>query len=258
MGTVYAASDQFRLNHSPGDQNVALKVLHTDLIKRPGLLAEIRSEFIVRVHEFDQDGDVTFFTMELLHGAALSRVIAEQKTITLHRPYALAMIRQIGAAVAYAHARGIVHGDLNPANIFITDSGEIRVLDFGASYRLSPFPAEPTMGGDSRTSVATPTYASCELLEGAPPAPGDDVYAIACISYVLLTGEHPFRCRNALAARKARQEPRRPAGISYRQWHTLKAGLSFDRKHRPTDAQDWLDKFPLPSGPAQLHRLRWS
>jgi serine/threonine protein kinase len=109
--------------------------------------------------------------------------------------------------------------------------------------------------GESRTSVATPTFASCELLEGKGPVASDDVYALACISYVLLTGEHPFQCRNALAARKARQAPRRPAGISNQQWRALKGGLSFDQKHRPADAQGWLDDFPTPGTPGQLPPL---
>jgi serine/threonine protein kinase len=265
MGTVYAAIDQYRLNNDPGDQRIALKVLHAEVIQRPGLLAQLRGEFqtlqslshpnIVRVHEFDQDGDLTFFTMERLDGMSLSRMMAEQKSVALQRPYALAMIRQISTAVAYAHSRGIVHGDLNPANIFVTESGEIRILDFGAAYRLSAVPFIPDMDGDSRTNVATPTFASCELLEGKQPLASDDVYALGCISYVLLTGEHPFRCRNALAARKARQEPRRPSGLSHQQWRMLKAALSFERKNRPPDAQIWLDKFPLPPTPAQLPPL---
>jgi eukaryotic-like serine/threonine-protein kinase len=269
MGTVYGATDLSRLNDEPGDQNIALKVLHTEVIERPGLLAELRREFqilqslshpnIVRVHEFDQDGELTFFTMERLDGIALSRMIAEQKSVALYRPYALAMIRQIGAAVAYAHSRGIVHGDLNPANILVTDSGEIRVLDFGAAYRMNSFPATSVIDGEAdgemRAAVATPTFASCELLEGKSPIASDDVYSLACISYVILTGEHPFQCRNALAARKAHHGPRRPAGLSNRQWRALKAGLSFERKNRPPDAQAWLDTFPLPASPAQLPPL---
>ncbi len=86
------------------------------------------------------------------------------------------------------------------------------------------------------------------------------MYALACISYVLLTGEHPFQCRNALAARKAIKEPRRPAGISYQQWRALKGGLSFDRKHRPEDVQEWLDTFPLPATTprnCRLYRCSW-
>ena len=134
MGTVYAATDLYRPDYIPSDQRIALKVLHSEVVRRPGLLTELRAEFqclqslshpnIIRVHEFDQDGDIAFFTMEQLTGAPLSRVLAEQYSKTLHRPYALAIIQQAGAAVAYAHSRGIVHGDLNPANIFITEWGE--------------------------------------------------------------------------------------------------------------------------------------
>jgi hypothetical protein len=153
MGTVYAAIDQYRVDGEDGGQWVALKILHTDIVKRPQLLQELRSEFqrlqalshpnIVRVHDFDRDGDLTFFTMEQLNGAPLSRVLAERSGTPLYRPHALAIIRQVGAAVAYAHSHGTVHGDLNPGNIFVTNDGQIRVLDFGASHRLRPDPAIP-------------------------------------------------------------------------------------------------------------------
>jgi serine/threonine protein kinase len=266
MGTVYAATDLYRPDYIPSDQRIALKVLHTDVVLRPGLLTELRGEFqclqslshpnIVRVHEFDQDGDVSFFTMEQLTGAPLGRVIAEQRSRTLYRPYALAIIQQVGAAVAYAHSRGIVHGDLNPANIFITEWGEIRVLDFGAAYRLSRIQSlEAADETALRTSVATPSYASCEQLEGKEPTTEDDVYAMACITYVLLTGEHPFQGRNALAARQGRQALRRPEGISHGQWRALKAGLSFDPKSRPADMQKWLDRLSLPPLPPRLPSL---
>jgi Protein kinase domain len=165
MGTVYAATDLYRPDYIPSDQRIALKVLHSEIVRRPGLLTELRSEFqclqslshpnIIRVHEFDQDGDVSFFTMEQLNGAPLSRVLAEQHSETLYRPHALAIIQQAGAAVAYAHSRGIVHGDLNPANIFITEWGEIRVLDFGAAHRTSRIQSLEERNGVSSLSRHT-------------------------------------------------------------------------------------------------------
>ncbi len=266
MGTVYAATDLFRPDYIPAEQRIALKVLHTEVVRRPGLLTELRSEFqclqslshpnIVRVHEFDQDGDLSFFTMEQLSGAPLGKVIAEQQSKTLYRPYALSIIQQAAAAVAYAHSKGIVHGDLNPANIFITEWGEIRVLDFGAAYRTSRIQSLESMGDSHyRTTVATPSYASCEQLEGKEPTTEDDVYAMACITYVLLTGEHPFKGRNALAARKARQNPRRPDQLKNSQWRALKAALSFDPRVRPADMQVWLDRLDLPPLPPRLPSL---
>lgn len=266
MGIVYAASDLQRPDYIPSDQRIALKVLHGEIVRRPGLLTEIRGEFeclqslshpnIIRVHEFNQDGDVSFFTMEQLTGAPLGRVLAEQQSETLYRPYALAIIQQAGAAVAYAHSRGVVHGDLNPANIYITEWGELRVLDFGAANSTH---RNQSLQGVSETAfrcaVATPSYASCAQLEGKVPATEDDVYAMACIAYVLLTGEHPFQGRNSLAAHHARQAPRRPDGISAGQWRALKTGLSFDPKYRPADMKAWLDRFGRPPVPLLLPSL---
>ena len=265
MGTVYAAIDEFRLDQADGGQRVAIKVLHTEIIKRPKLLAELRSEFqrlqslshpnIVRVHEFDRDDDLTFFTMEQLSGAPLTRVLANLAGIPLYRPHALSIIRQVGAAVAYAHSRGVVHGDLNPGNIFITDQGEVRVLDFGASYRLYREPTIPDVEELSRTAVATPSFSSCDVLQGGPANVRDDIYAMACVSYVLLTGRLPFQGRNALQARAARMSPRRPAGLSGKRWRALRMGLRFDRDQRPADMLAWIDQLSLESEGTPLPSL---
>jgi len=265
MGTVYSAIDLYRVDGEDGGQRVALKILHTDIVKRPQLVQELRSEFqrlqalshpnIVRVHDFDRHGDLTFFTMEQLHGAPLSRLLGERSGTPLYRPHALAIIRQVGAAVAYAHSHGTVHGDLNPGNIFVTTDGEIRVLDFGASHRLRPDPAIPEFDDPSRVAVVTPSYASCELLVGRPAEARDDVYALACISYVLLTGKHPFQGRTALAARAQHLSPRRPDRLSDRQWRALRAGLQCDRNQRPGDMQAWLRQLNVLSKPVPLPPL---
>jgi serine/threonine protein kinase len=265
MGTIYAALDEFLVDEIDGPQRLAIKVLHTVVAQRPQLLAELRSEFqllqtlshpnIVRVHDFDRDGDLTFFTMERLSGAPLSRVLTNPKANPLKRQYAMAIIQAVGAAIAYAHSRDIVHGDLNPGNIFITEWGEIRVLDFGASCRLHRGPTIPNLEELSRTAVATPSYSSCEVLNGGPANVRDDIYALACVSYVLLTGKHPFQGRNALQARAAHLSPRRPVGISQRQWNALKDGLSFSRQRRPADMQAWLDQLHLPPEPMRLPSL---
>jgi Protein kinase domain/Calx-beta domain len=266
MGTVYAAIDQFRLDRSNSDQKVALKVLHTEVIKRPRLFAELRREFqhlqslshpnIVRVHEFDRDGDLAFFTMEYLSGAMLSRVLSAQESSALHRPYALAIIRDVGAAVAHAHARGVVHGDLNAGNIFITDNGEVRVLDFGASHQLHRGPWISEFDNQRQIAVATPRFASCQVLEGEAADARDDVYALACIAYVLLTGDNPFQDNTALKARSLGRTPARPRGLNQRQWNALRAGLNFDRERRPSDMQAWLDRLDLRMAAPHLPELR--
>ena len=264
MGTVFAAIDQYRVERSQGEQRVALKVLHTDVIKRPRLFTELRREFqhlqslshpnVVRVHEFDHDGDLAFFTMEYLSGSMLSRLLTLRDS-TLPRPCALAIVRDVGSAIAHAHSRGVVHGDLNPGNIFITEAGEVRVFDFGASHQLRRGPLVSELDSPDTPAVATPLYASCQVLEGATATVSDDIYALACVTYLLLAGDHPFHEDTALKARSAKRSPARPRGIHAGQWRALKAGLQFDRERRPSDIQDWLTQLDLHSAAPHLPPL---
>jgi serine/threonine protein kinase len=260
MGTVFDAIDEYRLDLPTSGQRIAIKVLHTAVTQRDELLGELQREFqhlqllshpnIVRVHEFDRDGDNAFFTMESLVGALLSQVMGARTAVALPRPYALAVMREVGAALAHAHARGVVHGDINPQNIFITNDGELRVLDFGASHKLLR-----NAGLSQRAPVATPGYASCQLLEGQHPDARDDLFAFACVAYVLLSGQHPFPRRTAVQARAQRVRPPRPPGLTGRQWRVLREGLRWERDRRPANVQKWLDRFGLAAAAPHLPPL---
>jgi eukaryotic-like serine/threonine-protein kinase len=255
MGTVFEAIDEYRLDLLTAGQRLAIKVLHTAVTERKELLSELQREFqnlqllshpnVVRVHEFDRDGDLAFFTMELLSGSLLSRVLSARNAAALPRPYALAIIRDVGAAISHAHSRGVVHGDVNPQNIFITSDGELRVLDFGASHTLYRDIWNPDTDLQSHAPVATPGYASCQVLAGQRPDARDDIFAFACVCYVLLSGQHPFPKLTAVQAREQRLRLARPAGLSGRQWGVLREGLRWDRDRRPADVQQWLTRFGI-------------
>lgn len=242
MGTVFKALDRYRADLPKTNQYVAIKILHGASDNRPELLAKLRREFycaqmlshpnIVRVFELDRDGGVDFFTMELLEGELLSSVIDRFRSLPMHRPQALAVIREIGAGLAHAHARGVVHSDLKPHNVMITHSGEVRILDFGA--------ASSAGGSVPAPATATPAYASCEVLEGRLPDPRDDIYAFACLSYELLAGTHPFQRRSSTVARDLRIVPVRPAMLNWRQWRALTVGLSWHRGGRSVTVDAWL------------------
>ena len=234
------------------------------MTKRAELFAELRREFqnlqllshpnIVRVYEFDRDGPLAFFTMELLNGALLSRVLLSRKPLHLDHAQSLAVIRDVGAAIAHAHSRGVVHGDINPQNIFITARGDLRVLDFGASNRLLVEPSTPD-DGIKPARFATPGYASCQVLEGRPPDVRDDVFALACVAYRLLCGEHPFAESSALEARAAGSSARKPEELTRRQWRVLQEGLHWDRALRPLDVQNWMERLDLRGAAKSLPAL---
>jgi serine/threonine protein kinase len=257
-GTVFQAIDEYRLE-TPGSQRLAIKVVHAGVAKRAELLADLRREFqslqllshphIVRVFEFDRDGPVMFFTMELLNGALLSRVLQVRKLVHLGHPEALALIRDIGVAVAHAHSRGVVHGDLSPQNVFITTGGDLRVLSFGGAHKTSPH----STASDHELTLpfAASGFASCQVLEGEQPDVRDDVFSMACIAYLLMSGQHPFSSkRTAIQARDAGLKVQRPSNLSNQQWQALKRALAWEREGRPADMQRWLRHLEL-KGAAQ-------
>jgi len=117
----------------------------------------------------------------------------------------------------------------------VTNSGEVRIIDFGAS-------------SSSPTSL-TPAYASCELLEGREADPRDDLFSFACLTYELLAGEHPFQMRRSTEARSLKLTPRRPPGVTGGQWRTLQHGLAWDRVNRPASVREWLAALDLGRAP---------
>lgn len=228
-GTVFEAIDDYRLDLPTTDLRVAIKVLYTVEQQREFQHLQLLSHAnIVRVHEFDRDGAIDFFTMEYLSGAPLGKLLTARNGSVLPRPYALTIIRDVGDALSYAHSRGVVHGDLNPQNVFITNDGELRVLGFGASH---------------------------PLLEGRSPDVRDDVFDFSCVAYVLLAGRHPFPQHTALEARLRRLRPDRPAGLTGRQWSALRAGLHWERAKRPSDVGLWLESFGVHAAAARLPPL---
>jgi serine/threonine protein kinase len=246
MGTVYKALDQSRSEHTEADAYVAIKVLHEKTRTRSDVLAKLRREFycaqalshrsVVKVYELDLH-EIPFFTMELIDGESLPRVMQRFHPLPLPRSYVYAVIREVGEGLAHAHDRRVIHGDIKPQNVMVTNSGEVRILDFGTS-------GEP--------SVLTPAYASCELLEGREADPRDDLFALACLSYELLAGEHPFQHRRSTEARTRKIAPARPPGLTGRQWRALTRGLAWDRADRPASLRDWLADLDLgrePVGP---------
>jgi serine/threonine protein kinase len=249
-GTIFQALDEYRLA-TPGSQRLAVKVLHASVARRAELLADLRREFqslqllshphILRVFEFDRDGAVVFFSMELLSGAMLSRVLQVRK---LARAESLALIRDIGFALAYAHSRGVVHGDLSPHNIFITNVGDLRVLSFGSAHKTSPH--STASDHELKLPFTASGFASCQVLEGERPDARDDVFSLACLAYLLLSGQHPFSSkRTAIQARDAGFKVQRPPNLSNQQWHALKSALAWERQGRPADMQLWLRHLEL-------------
>jgi serine/threonine protein kinase len=250
MGTVFKAMDRYRRDLPGGNRHVAIKFLNDETGNNPKVLSNLRHEFycaqalshrsIVKVYELDRDDDFGFFTMELLEGEPLSSALERSRPFAMSSSNAWEIILEIAEGLAHAHARNVVHGDLKPQNIMITNSGELRILDFGASH----VPARERSSADEARKInLTPAYACCELWEGQEADPRDDLYALACVAYELLSGEHPFQGRRSTEARDLGLTPPRPPGLTRRQWQTLAMGLSWYREGRSISVRDWVAKL---------------
>lgn len=244
MGTVYRALDLRKLEASDRKPYIAIKVLNVQFRGHPKSLITLQREAkkaqalahpnIVTVYDFDRDGSVVYLTMEYLAGRPLSQILRAPGFKGMPYTDVLRIVGGISRALGYAHQQGFVHCDLKPGNIFLTDRGEVKVIDFGIAraFHKPEDDVEATVFDPGSLGGLTPAYASPEMVEHREPDPRDDIYGLACITWEMLTGHHPFNRLSGAEARAAGMKLARPRQLGYRQWRTLKAALSFERPAR--------------------------
>lgn len=200
---------------------------------------------IAKVYGFHSDQSTAYLHMEYMPGESLGHKIRwGVKRIPVKQ--AVQIVNRIGRALAYAHERGVVHNDLKPANVFLTDSNEVKVIDFGiaqAIRRTAKDDTDLTHYRPDNYSVLSPSYASPDLLDLKEPDPRDDVYALACIAYELLAGRHPFGRVRATGARDHGFELRPSEAFTRSQWSSLQKALAFDRDVRTPTVQGFINNF---------------
>lgn len=264
MGTVFKARDLRKVEAEDRNPHVAIKVLNEEFRRHPQSLQALQRESrktqklahpnIVTVYDFDRDGANVFMVMELLEGEPLDRLIKRAEGVGIGVKEALQITQGVCRAMAYAHEQGIVHADFKPANAFITKKNVVKVLDFGiarAAKHNEQASGDMTLFDPGTLGALTPAYAGCEVIEGKEADARDDVYAIACVTYELIAGRHPFNRLSAAQAHDAGVSPDPPRGLSNRQWRTLRRGLSLRREQRPMSAMQFFDGLrPLRRMPA--------
>lgn len=258
MGLVFRARDRRREEARDRNPFVAIKVLGEDFKRHPDSLMALQREArrmqqlshpnIAAVYDFDRDGPHVYLVMELLEGESLDKALARNAGTGLPPEQARQVIEATGTALRHAHSRGLVHSDFKPGNVFLTTSGEVKVIDFGiARFARSAGPegeSAMTVFDAGELGAWTNAYASPEqMLATAPPDPRDDIYALGLVAYEALAGRHPFGRKSAVEAKFRDMKFEPIAGLTQAQNAALAASLQFDREQRLADVMDLVRAF---------------
>jgi serine/threonine-protein kinase len=261
MGQVWRATD-IRLG-----RDVAVKVLHGQFTDDPTFLSRFRTEArlaarladpnIATVHDYGESPDadsgdrVAYLVLELVEGEPLS-VLLQRTPGGLGPARTVALVRQTASALAAAHAAGVVHRDVNPANILLTPGGDVKLTDFGIAWSASSSPL--TRAGQV---LGTPHYIAPEQVEGAKATPTSDVYALGVVAYECLAGRRPFEgvtpVQTALLRLRETPDPL-PATVPDDVRRLVEQAMARDPANRLADGaalRDACDAVPASSGTAQ-------
>jgi len=255
MGTVFRATDLRREEAQDQHPDVAIKVLNDEFRNDPELFIALQRETkksqllahpnIVTVYDFDRDGNNVFMVMELLQGKPLSQFIREESSNGMSFKNAWHIIKGLALALAYAHKKNIIHSDFKPGNVFITSEGGVKVLDFGIACAAgrSDIHEDDTVFNARDLGALTPAYASLEMLQGKDPDPADDVYALACVCYQILSGKHPYGKLSAQKALEVNIEVPVISALDRRVRYALQHGLALKREQRTATVSLFLDEI---------------
>lgn len=182
FGSVFLAKDTW-LNIK-----VAIKVPHKQslelfkLLKEPRLQAVLDHPNIVRMISAEKENKVFFMVMEYIKGKTLEKILEKERTLELEK--AIDYINQVCYGVDHAHKNKIVHRDLRPSNIIVSEDGTAKITDFGTSVWLNNIPY-------ASTRIGSPPYMAPEQFMGKATFTSD-IYSLGCIFYEMVTGEPPI------------------------------------------------------------------
>ncbi len=213
MAVVYRAEDSML------GRSVALKILHhyyaeasyfqKRFKQEARAMASMDHENIVKIYDICQD-DVPVIVAEHVNGDDLGVLVSRQRAGRLKEGRTREIAAQLLNALSYAHRRGIIHRDVKPSNVLLTDEGDVKVADFGIARILEEEVAE-----EPGEIVGSARYMSPEQLRGKESTPRSDIYSVGILLYYCLTGNPPFSGDlKSLVHQQLNEEPKPPRQLN--------------------------------------------
>ena len=247
MADVYAAVDELL------GREVAVKMMRPDLARDENFLERFRREAqnaaklnhpaIVAVYDTGQtppeDGSVPYIVMERVQGETLRDIVQEYGKMRLTD--AAAIMSQVLEALHFSHEAGIIHRDIKPANIMITNTGAVKVMDFGIARALSDSSSAMTQ---TAAVIGTAQYLSPEQARGKSADSRSDIYAAGCVFYELATGQPPFSGESPFSVAFQHVQDAPPAPSTVEGMHL---------SHREADSLDAIVLTAMAKNPDDRH-----
>ncbi|MDJ0916944.1 MAG: TonB family protein [Woeseiaceae bacterium] len=242
MSHVYKAIDRRRHAGQSRQIHVAIKMLRRAVSERDEYRLLLEKEAskarslshpnIIKIFDFDAHEDQFFLVMEWLEGESLRTLLQRSGDEPLSPTFCWTVIEAVADALQHSHSSGVIHADVNPSNIFVTTTHDIKLLDFG----VARFADDEENSPEDLTAWVTPSYASPQVLSGLSPVAQDDVFSLACVAYRCFAGSHPFDGKLSIAAQRDNVEVRPVAVLSKQEWSALDRCLAYTREERPDSA----------------------
>jgi hypothetical protein len=261
VGQVFGALD---LSRTDRETHVTIKIIAVNLKHQPDAYAALESAVrrtqqllhpnIVSIYDLDRYNDQMYLVMEPLRGRWLSALVREVRSKGLPYERAWPVVEGIANGLAYAHKQGVVHSDLSPHAVFLTEDGTPKIMGFGLIHAV-PISNESMDMLDTLTLRAyTEAYTADAWSHQGTPVAADDLYPLGVIAYEMLSGVHPFQRLSLSVARQRKLALAPVPGLNRRARKLIERCLSFERQTRPRDGAgfvkrmrpNWLERVLLP------------
>ncbi|MEV6865640.1 serine/threonine-protein kinase [Streptosporangium subroseum] len=245
MGEVWRAEDELL------GREVAVKLLRQHMAADPAFRERFRSEAriaagladpgIAQVYDYGEADGIAYLVMELVPGESLAGILVRDGSLSVE--VTLDVVQQTAKGLQAAHSSGIIHRDIKPGNILVTEAGVIKITDFGIARVLQAAPVTQT-----GILLGTAQYVSPEQASGLPLTPATDIYSLGVVAYECLAGRPPFVAETQVAIalmHLSEPPPPLPEAIPAGVRSLIMACLSKDPERRPASARELSDRANL-------------
>jgi hypothetical protein len=235
LGEIFAAIDE-NFENLGVEQHAAIQIIPQTIVGNNKLFNKLNIGYtmlkagahpnIVNYLQFGRDGNFGFLAMELLEGASLRTLLESAESLPPDE--VKPVIRGVGAALLHLHAKHVVHGNLTTRNVFVGEDLEARLLD------VVPLDSDDAI---FRGAAMSEPFGRCTVR--------DDVFGLACLTYEMLSGKHPFNYCPPGEARSAGLEAERINSLTNDEWNALRLALSFEHEKRTSSVTEFMRDFGI-------------